>query len=98
MEYWSVDKKGINPLTITPTLQYSNTPKLIQIETGHDGLPSFGYRSVDFLFWTVLCYHFRRTVLPLLMSPPDTSLASNLSSVMATISISLIFKPGTKKR
>jgi len=42
MEYWSVDKKGINPLTITPTLQYSNTPKLIQIETCHDGLPSFG--------------------------------------------------------
>ena len=42
MEYWSADKKAINPLTITPTLQYSNTPKLIQIETSHDGLPSFG--------------------------------------------------------
>ena len=41
MEYWSVDKKGINPPTITPTLQYSNTRKLIQIETSHDGLPSF---------------------------------------------------------
>ena len=41
MEYWSVDKKSINPLAVTSTLQYSNTPKLIQIETSHDGLPSF---------------------------------------------------------
>jgi len=42
MEYWSVEKKDINPLAITPTLQYSNTPKLIEIESYHDGLPSFG--------------------------------------------------------
>jgi hypothetical protein len=42
MEYWSVDKKGINPLTITPTLQYSKTPKLIEIETSHYRLPPFG--------------------------------------------------------
>jgi hypothetical protein len=42
MEYWSVDKKGINPLAITPTLHYSNTPKLIENETSHDGLHSFG--------------------------------------------------------
>jgi hypothetical protein len=35
-------KKDINPLIITPTLQYSNTPKLIEIENYHDGLPSFG--------------------------------------------------------
>jgi len=28
MEYWSVDKKAINPLAITPTLQYSNIPKI----------------------------------------------------------------------
>jgi hypothetical protein len=42
MEYWSVDKEAINPYTITPTLQYSNTPKLIGIETSHDGLSSFG--------------------------------------------------------
>jgi hypothetical protein len=42
MEYWSVKKKYINPLLITPTLQYSNTPKLIEIESYHDGLPSFG--------------------------------------------------------
>jgi hypothetical protein len=42
MEYWSVQKKDINPLVIAPTLQYSNTPKLIEIESSHDGLPSFG--------------------------------------------------------
>jgi len=35
-------KKDINPLAITPTLQYSNTPKLTGIENHHDGLPSFG--------------------------------------------------------
>jgi hypothetical protein len=40
MEYWSVEKKDVNPLAITPTLQYSNTPKLIEIESSHDGLPS----------------------------------------------------------
>jgi len=28
MEYWRVDKKAFNPIAITPTLQYSNTPKL----------------------------------------------------------------------
>jgi hypothetical protein len=44
MEYWSVEIKGVNPFVITPTLQYSNTPKLIEIESYHDGLPSFGYR------------------------------------------------------
>jgi len=42
MEYWGVEKKDINPLAITPTLQYSNTPKLIEIESFHDRLPSFG--------------------------------------------------------
>jgi hypothetical protein len=47
MEYWSVEKKHINPFIITPTLQYSNTPKLIKIEGYHDGLPSFGYRFVN---------------------------------------------------
>jgi hypothetical protein len=35
-------KKDINPFVITPILQYSNTPKLIVIESYHDGLPSFG--------------------------------------------------------
>jgi hypothetical protein len=39
MEYWSVEKKDITPLVITPTLQYSNTPKLIEIASYHDGLP-----------------------------------------------------------
>jgi len=42
MEYWSVDKKAINPLAITPTLQYSNILKLIEIETFREGLPPFG--------------------------------------------------------
>jgi len=42
MEYWSVEKKDINPFVITPILQYSNTLKLIEIESYHDGLPSFG--------------------------------------------------------
>jgi len=36
MEYWSVDKTTINPSAITPTLQYSNAPKLINIETSQD--------------------------------------------------------------
>ena len=42
MEYWSVEKRDINPFVITPTLQYSNSPKLIEIESYYDGLPSFG--------------------------------------------------------
>jgi hypothetical protein len=42
MEYWSVEKKDINALVIAPILHYSNTPKLIEIERYHDGLPSFG--------------------------------------------------------
>jgi hypothetical protein len=42
MEYWSVEKRDINPLVITPTLQCSNIPELIEIESYHDGLPSFG--------------------------------------------------------
>jgi hypothetical protein len=35
-------KKDINPFVITPILQYSKTPKLIEIESYYDGLPSFG--------------------------------------------------------
>jgi hypothetical protein len=27
MEYWSIEKNNIDTLSITPTLQYSNTPK-----------------------------------------------------------------------
>jgi hypothetical protein len=42
MEYWSVEKKDVNPLAITPTLQYSNISKLREIENSHNGLPSFG--------------------------------------------------------
>jgi hypothetical protein len=41
MEHWSVDIKAINLLAITPTLQYSNTPKSIEIEGHHDGLLFF---------------------------------------------------------
>jgi hypothetical protein len=49
MECWSfgvLKKKDINPFIITPILQYSITPKLIEIESYHDRLPSFGLRSV----------------------------------------------------
>ena len=42
MEYWSVEKKDIYPFVITPILQYSNIPKLSEIESYYDGLPSFG--------------------------------------------------------
>jgi hypothetical protein len=44
MENWSVGKKDIYIFVITPTLQYANTSKLIEIEDCHDGLPSFGSR------------------------------------------------------
>jgi hypothetical protein len=43
MEYWSFEKKGIHPFVITPMLQHSNTPKLIEIESYRDGLASFGF-------------------------------------------------------
>jgi hypothetical protein len=38
LECWSIGvlKKNIEPLAITPILQYSNTPKPIQIEYAHD--------------------------------------------------------------
>jgi hypothetical protein len=39
MEYWSVEKKTS---ILSSLLQYSNTPKLIEIESYHDGLSSFG--------------------------------------------------------
>ncbi len=41
MEYWG-DKKEVNSYATIPTLQYSNTPKRIEIESSHDGLSSFG--------------------------------------------------------
>jgi len=40
MEYWSVEKKDINPFVINPILQYSKTPKVVEIESNYDGLPS----------------------------------------------------------
>jgi hypothetical protein len=42
MEYWSAVKRDANSLAITPTLQYSNAPKLIEIECSHHGLTPFG--------------------------------------------------------
>jgi hypothetical protein len=39
MEYWSVVKKDVNTIAIIPTLQYSNTPKIADIERKQDGLP-----------------------------------------------------------
>ena len=32
MEYWSIEKQAIKTIVITPSIQYSNTPKLIEIE------------------------------------------------------------------
>ncbi len=33
MEYWSAEKKqDVIPLTIIPTLQYSNTPELVKFK------------------------------------------------------------------
>ena len=48
LEYWSVEKKDINSLAITPTRQYSNTPKITGIESSYDGFPSFGL-SIRFI-------------------------------------------------
>jgi hypothetical protein len=42
MEYWSAEKRDITSLAINPTLQYSNTPKLIENESHHNELPSLG--------------------------------------------------------
>ena len=53
MEYWSVEKKDIHPFVITPVLQpvapkshlsvtKGDTPKLIEIDSCQDGIPSFG--------------------------------------------------------
>jgi hypothetical protein len=41
LEYWSVEKKDINPLVIAPILQYSNTPKLLKNESYHVEFLSF---------------------------------------------------------
>jgi hypothetical protein len=50
MEHWSVEKKDINPLAITPIRQCSNAPKLIEIKSTHHELSPFGLRSVN-LSW-----------------------------------------------
>jgi hypothetical protein len=46
MGYWSIEKKDIKPLAITPTLHYSNTPKLIEIAIFNKGYLGFVYRTV----------------------------------------------------
>jgi len=48
MEYWSIEKKDIKPLAITPSLHYSNTPKLIENKIFEEILPCFVYRLVIF--------------------------------------------------
>ena len=42
MEYWSVEKKDVNPIAITPTLQYSNTPKLVELKNTDTGYRLWG--------------------------------------------------------
>ena len=44
MEYWSVKKKDIDLIALTPPLHYSNTPELDEIERFQKELP---------LFWVV---------------------------------------------
>ena len=48
MEYWSVEKKDIKSLAITPALQRSNAPKLTEIESYHYGIPFWDNGSLDF--------------------------------------------------
>jgi hypothetical protein len=49
MEYWSVEIKDVNPLAITPTLQYSNTPKF-KVELISSSVSKQPYRQRLFLF------------------------------------------------
>ena len=42
LEYWSIGKNDTKPLAITPTLQYSNTPNLIEFQIFQQRLPCFG--------------------------------------------------------
>ena len=39
MEYWSIERKIA---ILSPSLQYSNTPKLFEIKTLQQGSPYFG--------------------------------------------------------
>jgi hypothetical protein len=41
MEYWSIEKEDIKPSAITPILQYSITPKFIEIKILPQRLPFF---------------------------------------------------------
>jgi hypothetical protein len=42
-------KKDLNPLAITPTLQYSGTPKLIELNTSKMDYRIVDYRSKEFI-------------------------------------------------
>jgi hypothetical protein len=42
LELWSIGVLEKKPSILSSLLQYSNTSKLIEIESYHDGLPSFG--------------------------------------------------------
>jgi hypothetical protein len=43
LECWSIVRKDIEPAAITPSLQYSNTPSLIEIKIFQQELPYFEY-------------------------------------------------------
>jgi len=45
LEWWSIGvlKKDINPSNITPTLHYSNTPKLLKFKGSTKEYHLFGY-------------------------------------------------------
>jgi len=42
LERWSIGVLKNKTSILSSLLQYSNTPKLIEIESYHDGLPNFG--------------------------------------------------------
>jgi hypothetical protein len=52
-------KKDINPFVITPILHYSNSPKLIEIESYHEGIQDgcnwFGYAMKRYGKMTMPC-------------------------------------------
>jgi hypothetical protein len=43
MEYWSVDKKDIDPSPISPALHYSSTPEIVAVARSLDVLPYFWF-------------------------------------------------------
>ena len=49
MEYWSVEKDLVDPIAISPTLQCSNTPKLVELKDSRMGCFFLGYCSEKIL-------------------------------------------------